>query len=419
MKKIFAIQDTLTNKISYYHLLLFLIALPFDRFYSELILISLLLHTLIHIKEFNLKGLLKKEVLLLQSVFLITLLGTLYTNNKSGAYSDLERQLAIFLFPLLLFCNPLDYLKYKGNLLTGFAISCVIAILYLYFDAFYTIIYYHLPLRSIFSATFLNHNFSAPIDIHASYLSLYVSISLVSFINFYLKSKNKIESSILGLCILLLLIGLIQLGSRAVFFTFLFFIIFIYPIFYLKSKRRLKVFAGSVLLSLLLILLIFKGNALKERFLNEFREDISSTRNPIRTTDPRMIRWGATYELIKVKPVLGYGSSSETALLQEKYFEKKMYTSYLNRLNAHNQFLSFLIKGGILALGIFLFTLGIGFVHAIRSKDVVFLNFMLLIALVSLGENLLDVNKGIFFYSFFFSLFMCISVQTRLERQPI
>ena len=38
MRKLFLIEDTIANKISYYHLAGFLIALPFDFFYSEIIL---------------------------------------------------------------------------------------------------------------------------------------------------------------------------------------------------------------------------------------------------------------------------------------------------------------------------------------------------------------------------------------------
>lgn len=35
-----------------------------------------------------------------------------------------------------------------------------------------------------------------------------------------------------------------------------------------------------------------------------------------------------------------------------------------------------------------------------------FISFMLIIAVVSVSENVLDVDKGVMFYSFFFSFFM-------------
>ena len=68
MKEWFLIRDTLTNKISYYHLALFLVCLPFDRLYSELVLISLTLHTMIHFK--------KEDAARLRSLPLLLLFGS-------------------------------------------------------------------------------------------------------------------------------------------------------------------------------------------------------------------------------------------------------------------------------------------------------------------------------------------------------
>jgi len=55
MKELFLIKDTLANKISYYHLMLYLLSLPFDRFYSHLILISFAVHTIIQFNKNNKK----------------------------------------------------------------------------------------------------------------------------------------------------------------------------------------------------------------------------------------------------------------------------------------------------------------------------------------------------------------------------
>jgi len=105
-------------------------------------------------------------------------------------------------------------------------------------------------------------------------------------------------------------------------------------------------------------------------------------------------------------PVIGHGSGSEKRLLKDMYFKKRLYNSYLLELNAHNQYLSFLLKSGVLGLLIFFFTLGYGFWTAWNNRDIVFTAFMLLISVVSFSENMLDVNKGIFFYAFFFSVFL-------------
>ena len=95
-----------------------------------------------------------------------------------------------------------------------------------------------------------------------------------------------------------------------------------------------------------------------------------------------------------------------TRLLQESFFNKKLYNSYLFRLNAHSEYLSFLLKSGIVGLAVYLATLVFGFKISLRKKDLLFFTFMLLVATVSLSENLLDVDKGILFYAFFFTFFI-------------
>jgi O-antigen ligase len=122
-------------------------------------------------------------------------------------------------------------------------------------------------------------------------------------------------------------------------------------------------------------------------------------------TDSRLARWGVTADLIKKSPVIGYGAGSEIGLLQNGFYNDKLYDSYLNRLNTHSEYLSITLKSGIIGLSIYLTTLIFGFKRSIRQRDILFFTFMMLISIVSISENLLDVDKGIIFYAFFFSFF--------------
>jgi O-antigen ligase len=93
-------------------------------------------------------------------------------------------------------------------------------------------------------------------------------------------------------------------------------------------------------------------------------------------------------------------------VLKEKYLDKKLYTSYSLEMNTHNQYLGYLLRAGIFGLAVYLFTLGFGYYTAIKYRDLLFLGFMTIVAITSVSENILEVNKGIFFYSFFFSFFV-------------
>src|SRR5271170_4687926 len=99
MKKLLLIEDSLANKITYYHLMFFLISLPFDLFYSEVILISLTIHTALNIKKAQLNNLLNKHFFILSALYILSLVCSLYTNNKDEALFDLTKELAILLFP--------------------------------------------------------------------------------------------------------------------------------------------------------------------------------------------------------------------------------------------------------------------------------------------------------------------------------
>jgi O-antigen ligase len=141
-------------------------------------------------------------------------------------------------------------------------------------------------------------------------------------------------------------------------------------------------------------------------YVNDIENDLSETAVMPDMAETRMQRWVLELEVIKQSPWIGNGNGSEKQILKNKYFEEKFYRSYLAELNAHNQYFSFLINSGVVGLLVYLYFLFFGFSSAIKRRDFLLLAFLILITVVSVSENILDVNKGIFFYSFFSSLFL-------------
>ena len=413
MKKLLRIDDTLSNKISYYHILLFLIFLPFDRFYSELVMVSLCLHTLIHLQKKQLRRLATRDLLVLQAVFLLTVLSTIYTSNKSYGVSMITRQLAIFLFPLILLLNPLDLSKYRQRIFYVFSITCIYTILYLYVDAFRTISYNGLPVSAILSTAFFNHNFSLPLNLHATYLSMFAALSFSFLLIEFCRPSTLQKRLLTGMGLLVLLAGLVQLGSRAVMIAVVL-IALLNCIFTGLRGRQRSLYIGAVLLGLAACCtVIFSNTGLRNRYVRDLENDLGETVQA-NTVTPRMERWKLGFELVRSAPLIGHGSAAETDLLSEKYFEHKFYNAFLFRLNSHNQYLSFLIRSGVVGLLIYLYILFSSFRRAYRRKDGLFACFLLLIATVSFSENYLDLNKGIFFYAFFLGFF----VLQKIKRRP-
>lgn len=408
MKELFLTRDSLANKISFYHLAAFLLSLPFDRFYSHLVLISFAIHTLIHFNLAAIKPVLTWRTLALQSVFWVTVISTIYAVNRSLAFGDWGLDVSILIIPILLCINPLDLKKYRQQLLLIFSLGCAATISYLYVNAIITIRFYHLPFAALFTSAFTNHNFSQPIDLHATFFSLQIAVALVYTLLIVIKPQRLKSRLFFCIISLILLCGIIQLSSKSVFAALFLTINIAFPLFILHGKRRKRFIAISAILTLIIITIIANSGTLRDRYFNELQSDFKPTATSP-TFEPRLVRWQLAAELIKDSPVIGYGAGSEIPLLQQKYFAKKFYNSYLHRLNAHNEYMSFMIRSGIWGLLVYLATLIYGFRIAIRKKDIVFFGFMMLLAVVSLSENILDADKGVMFYSFFFPFFVFIA----------
>jgi O-antigen ligase len=402
LKKLLIINENLADKITYYHLALFLISLPFDSLYSRVILLSLAIHTAIHVKRPQLKKLKDKNVYFLTGLYFVSLIGASYTMNSNEALFDLTKELGILIFPIIFALTTLDVAKYKDRLLAFFSFSCLGTVIFLYANTWQVIHFYQLPLSFLFSNSFLNHHFSEPIQLHATYFSMYIGICIFFLLERFIVQNIFFRKAILLLFILILLSGLIQLASRSVFIAVILTVCIAFPLFSFKRGSRSIFLIASVLFLAGIITIVLNNDSFKMRYINEFKNDLDLAS----ANEGRIVRWDAIGELIKKKPIFGFGTGSETQVLKEKYLDKKLYTAYLFGLNTHNQFLGFLLRAGILGLLAYLFTLVYGFYQAIVHRDVLFVGFMTIVTITSLSENILDVNKGIFFYSFFFSFFM-------------
>ena len=408
MKELLLINDNKVNKISYYHLVLLMASLPFDFFYSHIILISFALHTFIHLKKEDLKSLRPLKILILSSVLLVTIIATIYTINLQGAFNEWTLRIPILLFPILFSLNQLDLKKYRPKLLLAFSLVCSVTVFYLFATALITIRYYHLPLSALFAEGFTNHNFAGPINIHATFFSFQLLIAVVNLL--YILMKGDLPSKSLkifySICCLILTGGIIQLSSKSIVIILFIIVNVVLPYYLLHGAARKKFMLIGLFISVIAVAGVLSISTFRERYVTLLREDISTNKKELRNSDSRIERWQVAARRIKDKPLAGYGSGSEVGLLKDDFYNAKLYSSYLHGLNSHNQYISFVLKSGIWGLLIYLLTIIYGIKASIKKRDVMFISFMLIITVVSFTENILDVDKGVMFYSLFFSFFL-------------
>jgi O-antigen ligase len=395
----------------------FALSLPFANGINNIVLtlFYLAIFVLVLAKKLHYQKTNKAFLLSSTIVLLIPVLWSFFmVDDVSMVKVALERRLSFALTPLaFLFFLPKDIQQIKNLSLKGLVYGSVASSVFLL--AKVLVKYYSVkPLFSIdkdlFNYFHTSFHFTNPIGIHPSYIGMFVLISLaiLLFVNDFCSRWWKLLFvGILSLSILFLNSRLIQ----GLYFLLL--IIYLWQLFKLKFKR-LRIVIVSIttvlLLGALLFFTLFKNTYLYQRLTKEMAWELSyevgTKYNRNGSGDSRLARWDAAVELIKQKPILGYGVSMESKVLKQKYVEMEMFTAANEGYNAHNQFLGFSIEGGLIALILLCFYLGSNLVEAVKSKRSLELFFYLSIISICLVENYLLRNAGITFVSFFGTVFL-------------
>ena len=401
------------EKLRLFLVLLYVFFLPYNLFYTTIIFITLFVLTLIDLSKEKIKTI-PKQVWIFQLIYFIAVLFYNLSIDRTEANYILERQLVILLFPLIL---PLSIKINQVNInliLITLTLTCVLSILYLFFYLFYLILFeLKLPLiKTISSGYFFNHGFSKPISIHASYFSLYISLSILYSVQILNSLKVFFNKLMMLLIIIILYLGLFFLASRNSIICVFIILLFIFPFFKIYNKKKYLLI--SILFFVLSFIIIFNITYFKNRFSGELISDIKPLNNKeyvnYSYTEPRIERWRCAFDLIKKSPLIGYGTGDEVTMLKTEYSKKGLFISYLENFNAHNQYISYLIKCGIIGFVLFLFSFFYFLYLAIKDKNFIYLSFLIILLIGFYTENILDSNKGIVFFAFFNTLFGYMSI---------
>jgi O-antigen ligase len=412
------------EKIQLTLMLLFVTTLTSDTRLNSSFLVIFVISLLPSFKRVNyLKN--RSTILLYISIFVMALISFAYSTNTHEAKLVLERQLSLLFIPLVFFsCFRITEISFR-LIIRVYFISIVAVSAYLLKCSTEHYLFSKVPFHEWFVRDNLYHAFAMPIKMHATYLSLYVAIGI--FIGFNeLFSKNKWSIKILFfIAVILLVITLTLLSSRAVISSVALIIFLIYPFFIweLKQKFILVIAGGAVFFTIFFVMResSFIRNRFSEKINDEFKMtsflQADSTYNPIYGGETRADRWYCAVELIKERPLLGYGTGNEKSELMRKYKKYNLQNAIVNHYDAHNQYLAFAIKSGIMGLLIFIVMIVYMIYVAIKRKSFLYLSFVLLLAIACITEDVLESNKGIFFFAFFNSMLACYTLANRTEVQ--
>lgn len=125
------------------------------------------------------------------------------------------------------------------------------------------------------------------------------------------------------------------------------------------------------------------------------------------TTGARYAAWSLSWDKIKERPILGYGTGASNRVLLEQLKLNKYDDLFLNQMHTHNQILhTFMDLGiiGISALCTWLFWLAFRFLLPLKDSKGFWMMILILINLLT--DDMLEIQAGTVFFVFFASLYL-------------
>jgi putative inorganic carbon (HCO3(-)) transporter len=214
----------------------------------------------------------------------------------------------------------------------------------------------------------------------ASWLLLVIPLNILAIFIY----KKRIVRFFLFLLFSILIVLLILTQSRGGLIGFIFEIVFLLLSFsYFKKKKKIFIFISIVLiLGILFIFWINSKNIDLEKTENNLFNRLQSLVNLKEAGEYRLWHWQASLELIKKKPILGYGLESQRfyfpSYYRKEFAMKEAPNIFLDR--AHNDILDVLLNSGFLGLISWWFFLGYLFYQGFKTVKRGKINILFLLA---------------------------------------
>ncbi|MFT7297776.1 MAG: O-antigen ligase [Sphingobacteriales bacterium] len=361
---------------------------------------------------------------LLPILFLICLLGLLYSSNQTEAFKDLGVKLPLLLVPLIFGSSKVVSRAQLGVIMKVFIGACLVACFYCLFMAGYynvqegyTLSYF---LGRIFGDTpmlgeyayfnyehFTYHYFSTPLKFQPIYFSLF--LTLAAYFSIWLAWENKrvgnSEFTKRGIILFVFFFVIIMLlSSRSQSMVFIFTSVLWAIVWAIKNKKLILGLSVGGMVVLFGMMMIMFNPINKSRFTEMVDMENTYEETEWMGRSLRLQKWLYALELIKENPVIGVGVGDAPDELMRIYAKNDFHIGLKKKFNSHNEYLQFAIHSGVLGLLFLLFSLAYPAWVGLKSQKNLFLAFVILFSLSLITEAMFERTKGLMFFTFFYSI---------------
>jgi O-antigen ligase len=344
----------------------------------------------------------KKVVLLILGFYLLHVAGLIFTDNFPSAYKELEKKIPLLLIPLVVVSADDVFMRSARKKLLGFFVKCCVLTCFILLG----IAIYRFFMTGN-SEVFYFTEFSKVINnFNPIYLAMYVVFAFAIY--FYELEPGFSDKVIFKIVFYLVcLFFLVLISSKNSLLVFM--IITIHYVF--KNIRGFKTRMIVMLAALALVAaLISFSTTTKERIRDVIDSDLAGIFEDEYTVNAttfsgltiRLSFWKVTFkELARENKLLtGVGTGDQYDFLNRVYEPYGLIAAGFVNFNLHNSYMEVLLEHGFFAVIYFLIMWVLFIKNANAGKDQVLMLFVFIFLCFSLTESLLNVNKGIAFFSF-------------------
>ncbi len=343
---------------------------------------------------------LHKLLWMLPLLYLLYLIGLLWTSNFKYAGLDLQIKLTILLLPFIIGTLNFSPQQIK-KVLYGFVGGTFIASVYLLMMSYSVYMETNDPL------SFFYASLTSPL-MHPTYFGMHVNFTLIILLAQL--GKSKFDLHYLGIKFGLLFFSLMALLIEARTAQAATLITVIGMIVFHLLKRNYS--APSIILLLFITFFSLSAQRYLSHISNRYALVVSAMESKTQTnqkkqydsTTGRIEIWKLAGEVIQDNILLGTGTGDVRDELVKTYYANDFEYGYSKKLNAHNQFLQIWATVGIIGILLFVLALFLPFLSIKSYPQFLFPMFILIIALNAMTESTLEVQRGVLFFAFFYSL---------------
>lgn len=238
---------------------------------------------------------------------------------------------------------------------------------------------------------------------HHGYLSMYILLAITYLVYIALRAENTrkvVLYTSTAASILALTAYLFILQSRAGLLGLLLLVVGIIVLIFFGLKRyKLGILLSGIAAVVVMVALLTPSS--QHRLADTLAKVVTHDQS-----DERYIITRASLNVVKANMPWGVGAGDRIDEMVEEYHRLGAEKQYWRRYNPHNQFVDTLMTTGVIGLLVLLTIFLVPIIDSIRSKNYLFLAFLLIVALSALFESILERQMGIGFFCFFYSLFI-------------